>query len=409
VVSALGISDFASAAMQKAIPIVGWIQMAAMMVGTAATLGPKVIAFASSIKSTEMADDFAMFQTVASETTSGHMDMTELGSFSDALSNGTDMSQAPIYDNVINGNTKAAEDVVPVQYSLDSDTSTQNAVNTASKSIPPPVAGIAQLWNELPGRFLNGISGFACDIPGVSQICSVFGSLIGDAFKPVFTWVASALFPAVVQVGAKVSGSSAIVPIIGGADVSYNAYAHNSLGGKVLTPTQVSVLQNEQLDEQKTQFDSMSTFARIFNTSSSYSLVSRLAMDMPTNLLTATNDGLASILANPFGRISTVFSSLFTQADVFAATTPQKDPYDVTQYGYPANDPVFTTDPVAEWNNLDCSNTGANGPTTEWNNDTTRNPQTGQLENNTTDPCLLLEAAIQGGGGIFNDSLAGTD
>ena len=399
--SALGVSEFTKEALTKAIPIIGWINTAAEMVGNIAGWGKKVMILAVAIKSTEMVQQFAMYQTTAAELKSGNNDLTEEGSFASGLDNVTEATSTNEYQNAVNGANLPPH--VPAKYSLNGFTSVQSAIQAVSGSIPGPVVAIANLWNSSIGKVLGGISGLVCDIPLVSNVCNAFGSLIGDAFKPIITWLANWLFPSVVQ--PIMEGADRIFPIIGGADIAYNAFAHNGLGGKVLTPAQVSAIQNEQINEQKASFDNMSTFARIFDTDSQYSLVSRLAVNMPTSLLTATNDGVSAVLTNPFSRIGGAFSSLFIKKDVFAAATAQTDPFSVTQYGYPLDDPIFKEDPQTAWDQLNCGDTSANGPTAQWNNNTVENATNGQLENTTSNPCLLIQAALQSGGGAFDTSL----
>jgi hypothetical protein len=401
VLEAMGVSEFTKEAVSKAIPIVGWINTAAEMVGNLAGLGKKVVILAATIKAAEMAQYFAMYETSAAEMKSGNTDLTETGSIASGLSNGTDMSSSNEYQNVVNGANLPPN--VPAKYSLNGATSLQSAVESASGVVPGPVAGIANLWNSTLGAALGGVSGLACNIPLISNVCSGFAGLIGGAFKPIITWLANELFPSVVQ--PIMQGGSAILSIIGGADVAFNSFAHSGLGGMILSPLQVAQIQNEQIAQEKQSFDALPMYARIFDTDSSYSLVSRVAMDMPTNLLTATNNSVASILDNPVAKFGSVFSDIFSPGSVFAASTPQADPYDVTQYGYPANDPVFSTDPETEWNNLGCSDTSTNGPTAKWNNNTVQNTGTGQYENTTTDPCLLLEASIQSAGGLSDPTL----
>lgn len=418
----VGVSEVTKEAAAKAFPIIGWINTAAEMAGDLGGLQAKIRDFQYAIKAASYAQYFEEFNTVASEMNSGHMDATELGSFNQALSaNGVDATQSPLYSKLFDGGlstnkptTSKCSNGQPLasgtpfcpEYSLSSTSTVGAALENASSVVPGPVKTIAGLWNSTIGQVLGLASGVTCSIPLISSVCSTFGSAIGGAFKPILMWVVNSLFPTVIST--IMPGDQAFVPLAGGADVSGNDYTHHSLGGQMLTPVQVAANLNEQTAEQSADFKSQPLFARLFSTTDQYSLTSQLAMAMPSSFSSIATSG---VFSNPLSTFSSVASRLFSGAKAFADSTPQTDDFAVTQYGYPTNDPVFSTDPVTEWDTLHCGDTSANGPTATWNRLATSNinADTGQAENNTNNPCLLLEATIESAGGLSDPSLIPPD
>jgi len=110
---------------------------------------------------------------------------------------------------------------------------------------------------------------------------------------------------------------------------------------------------------------------------------------------------------------------------VFAATTPQPDPFGVTQYGYPlTGKDSIDTDPEAYWN-ANCSDNASQGYQNDANFNNTADPKkitnwntlaannvdvnTGQAVNTTTNQCLLIMASVGSAGGYFDTSTLTAD
>jgi lysophospholipase L1-like esterase len=214
-----------------------------------------------------------------------------------------------------------------------------------------------------------------------------------------------------------------------GADVAGNDYAHNGLGGVELTAQQSAAILNEQNTENLQDFQKQPLFARIFDTSSDYSLISRVAVSMPSNVGIGTFQNVfSSFLSNPFSIISNSLATIISPVKVDAAgiNTAGADPFAITQYGYPdsAIPGVSTTlpDPDKFWKQ-NCSDYQPNAPgqfTNNYNNvanngtnlddaDMPLNPQDPTLPADGTDPCLLIDAAVGSAGGVFDSSLLNPD
>jgi hypothetical protein len=265
-------------------------------------------------------------------------------------------------------------------------------------------AGAIHGITNLPGEAIGTV---ITSIPGVSSLFGSVGSLLSGTVKPITTSLVKDVIPN--PYGTNMSGGRTYDMIAAGADVSGNDYAHNGLGGRTLSTTAVAEIDNQQETAAKQQFSKEPLFARIFGTNSPYSLVSRIAMDMPLNRL-GTIQSIASILRDPFTLFHN-FASILT-AKVSAATTAQADPFGVTQYGYSTSDLASIGDPQTYWENhcLD----GVDGATTQaWDNSAVNgpvDPNSGLKNvNNTTDPCLLISAAVGSAGAEFDSSLLTQD
>jgi hypothetical protein len=172
-------------------------------------------------------------------------------------------------------------------------------------------------------------------------------------------------------------------------------------GGKALTPTQAGALTDQQEQQQMQQFQQQPLFARIFSTDTPYSLVSKLSLDVPLSFGSAFQGTMADIMSNPFSQVFHSFSTIFTSGIAHAATAAQADPAGVTQNGIPTSDPVFTTDPGTYWTQNNCAQQEAQGWPI-WNSpaNTSINPDTGQLEHNTTNGCLLIINSTKAAGAV---------
>jgi hypothetical protein len=297
---------------------------------------------------------------------------------------------------------------------------------------------IAHIWGDTVGQILNltstifgkllslGLTIINADChlpsllqpPGVGLYCSS---------KPLVTKAEGAISKAVVgylipsPLSDNNSGGRTFDEMAAGADVAGNTTAQTALGGQKLNSGQLSAIQNSNLNEAQQSFEHQSFFARMFSTSSPYSLVSRLADAIPSgSFATTLQSSFISFFSSPFSKITSSIFSILGSHSVFAATTPQADPFGVTQYGYPLSGPgSMNTDPEAYWN-ANCSDNAAqayqnnanfNDPTKNWNKLAAANvdSNTGQAVNTTTNQCLLIEATVGSAGGYFDSSTLTAD
>ena len=214
--------------------------------------------------------------------------------------------------------------------------------------------------------------------------------------------------------GTNQSGGRTFDEMAAGADVAGNDYAHHGIGGVQLTPTQSTAIINEEKQQAIRVFQHKPFVARIFDTTSDYSLVTKIAVAMPSNFSYSLQNTLANIFSNPFSLIGHSLASVFTANKVGAQATPQDDPFGVIQYGYP--DGTIPTDPEGYWNQY-CSDYKPNAPgaathaynaTAASSLDVNGMPGNSYDPNNKitggTDPCLLIMATIGSVGGVFDQN-----
>jgi hypothetical protein len=447
-----------------AVPVVGWALLIGQLVEIGGNLGPIVQYAGYAANSAAAVQLYEAYNTVASEMRSGHIDPTELGSFNEALSTNlsgssddqSDATSTPLYNSLLGETTPTSASIFGSLFGLasaDPSTDTSSYKCNDGSSVPAgklvcPEEELAKgngFANEL-SKTINGITsavpGFRWLLKGINMINSAIGAAIGPALSTacdalhipltdigctgamnylggeasqLMSFITNKMVPS--PVDNNMSGGRTFDMMTAGADASYNKVCQVSLGCTQISDVAMTNIQNEQIAEQKQEFDNQSMFARIFDTNSSYSLVSRLAMDMPASMSTATNNSIGSLIANPFGKIFNGLSSIFSGNMAFAQTTAHPDPFGIVQYGYNASD--IPTDPEAYWDNNCVSGPMATYDKTtqkldvsNWMNNSanvSQDKNTGEALNLKPNPCLLIQATVQSAGGMFDTSLLPSD
>lgn len=440
----------------KVLPMIGWINLATEVYQDATKAGPRIVKLNWAINSAAMASMYMLYRTYADEVKTGNVDSTQVGSFTDSLGPGNhtpdgsanevggtaSAEQSPLYQylstqsitavdpstasiaDMLNGTAYAAaatgttspDDTCQNQQPVSGLICPEEALgggNSALDSLSHTldsgalsiVSGFVGFWQTTVGKFAEGLGqyiGSALNyIPGVSSLTQ----LVSNILQPVFTWASSKVINS--PFGSSMSGARTYDMVAGGADVTGNDSAHTTLGGQLLTPTESAQILNDQNTYNQEQFNRMPLYAKIFSTDTPDSLVSKLAMAMPTSAASIGNS-ISGFLKDPFSLIGDSFGSVFSGNRVLAQATPQPDPFGVPQYGYPVNDPVLTEDPDTVWAQYNCNDPAT---TQNWNNQAaaTLNPDNASPENTTTNPCLLIQAAVGSAGGYFDPSLLSPD
>ena len=281
------------------------------------------------------------------------------------------------------------------------------------------------VWNHTFGAIFNGVNWVigtvlgplisvgvkavdkTCSVTGVNIVCTPYNEL--KKLAPVMLrGLINFLIPS--PISNNMSGGRIFDMMSLGADVSGNDASHNILGGKLLSPKQVAQIYNEEQNKAIKTESTKPIFARLFDTSSDYSLISKIASYAPID----TNGGfvkgvIGSILSTPLNLIGN-FGKMFNTA-TYADVSAEPDPFAVAQYGYPS-DYTFADDPEQYWNDH-CDNNASDAyvKNNTWNKDALANldPNTNMPINNTVNECLLLKATIGAAGGIFDTSNLTTD
>ncbi|MGH7142148.1 MAG: hypothetical protein ACREF5_01595 [Candidatus Saccharimonadales bacterium] len=422
VVTAVAGSDTGATAGEAAVPVVGWVLLVANIDHIASEIGPTLRVMSYAAEAAAAVSLWQTYNTVVSEMKSGHMDSTELGSFSKSLdtnlnqssTNQSDATSTPLYSYLYDGGSTTSNSsykcnngqpvpsgqLVCPEEQLDRGNNVANELSDVT-NIPiltPALGVINDLSNFVFGAIFTVVFkafGLVCDVsPGCSQLASGGEQLAGAAVSWLVGHVISSPF------SENMSGGRTFDMMAAGADVSNNNSCQVELGCQKLSNQQVATLRNQQLGGEKANFDSQSFFARIFSTSSPYSLVSIIALALPTtNPLTTFETGMADIIGNPLGSVASIFSDIFATDKAFAAVPARPDPFGVIQYGYP--DSAIPPNPQQYWDD-NCQGNYEQA----WLNTQTIDTNNGQAVATTPNPCLLILSSIQGSGVMFDSSMA---
>ncbi len=483
VLTKVGASEATVASATDAIPIAGWINIAAQIVNFINNAPQKLKKLRYVVNAAAAVQLFSMYMTYADEIHTGHVTATEVGSMVGSLGSGksgytggtADATQTPLYNYLINNNTSAAQSsttgtstalinsVINTAYAAGTSTPSQgtaspyvcnngspvppgqlvcseeklggsNSILDSLKSIINQGGGVltklAYIWNHSLGWLLNILQNvlgnlistifinaskaadLTCDIPFAKDFnpYCVARSAVLSSMTFLQDVITKWLIPN--PISANMSGGRTFDEMAAGADVSGNDFAHNGIGGKVLNPTQVAVILNQNQSQDYKLFSQQSMFAKLFDTSSSYSLISRIAMAMPVSFMSAETS-FADFFSNPFGNMFTSFAAILNGKAV-AAIPAQSDPFGVPQYGYTQNDLNAIGDPEKYWTDH-CNGDSSKGyqPDNSYNisasGSSSIDPNTGMPMNTTTDPCELLMATVGSVGGYFDTSTLTSD
>ncbi|HET9850417.1 MAG TPA: hypothetical protein VFP35_02220 [Candidatus Saccharimonadales bacterium] len=459
--SGAGLSDDASKAVANSagklvagdVPGLGEVLLVGKLNSMALAAGAILPAMGYALQTQTMVHEYSIYRTYLDELKTGNVSASMVGSFTDSLGPGnqdpanTDDSeiggtasaeQTPLYSSLIgdgsgkgssnylcdNGKPVPAGQLVCPEEKVDVKTKADAlSIVNREPSFVKQATGVANDLSNWLGELaskvfgilhLNGllnraVSGFL-SLTHINGLLDDLGNYLKDEFLP----------PAIV--GPNTSGGRTFDMIAAGNDVSANDFAHNGLGGVALSQQQSIAIANEQMESQAMQNSDQPVLARLFSTNDSNSLLGKIALNMPSG------DGdiktsLSSIFSNPLRKVFSSFAGIFGRRAL--ATSAQPDPFDITQYGYPVNDPIFNQDPEKYWSqhcianaetvawNTEAANVANSNPNGLYIADNLQPSQTGRPSPTGdpmgTNPCLLIQAAVGSVGGIYNSSLLTND
>lgn len=433
----IGIKAFA----EKALPVIGWINFAAQMIDKAATLGPKLQRWGYTLAQVSAVSTYLTYATYADEMKSGNTLEPLAGSMTaalgestgDATHRGQPAEASPVYQSIVNptstpktallnvlapqkvlaeaqqkptftcddGSTPAVGELVCPEEKLTQGIGPADAISSAVNQPPlNAVKEVASIWNAGPGAVINfagnvvgQLTSFVIDhTPGLKQAQEKFSEWAGTFLN----FIGEKVFPSAVS--STMSGARLLNVMAAGADSAANEYAHYGLGGALLTDAQVSELRQDQEAQEQQEFARRPIYARMFATDTSKSLVSKLAMSVPTNKSVGIQNMASGLFSNPFAKLTDGFGTLFTSKQSFAAVST-KDPFGVPQYGYAKTDPVLKAD-SSIYTEAYCNDQAA-----KWKAAVQYNNVTGLDYHTTTNPCLLEKATTAASAALFTDEV----
>lgn len=420
----------------KVIPIYGWVQLATTITRQLDQAGPKIRKYRYVAGSVAMIQMYSMYKTFADEIKRGDVDPKVVGSFIEALSDGTKNGEpaeaSPLYNSVINGPSK------PTYGSIFSgrayaDTDSTSTTYTCDDGDPVPdgeyiceeedllggtaITRFAEFLSDNPvvnnvlgpiaggfGVVLDVIDGAInkpvealLGIPGISHVVGAITNAATGILEPLMSAITGFLFPSALQL--PMSGARAVNGIIGGGSAAGANTGHYTLGGAAMTVGEVSAIEEKRLQEDNARFASLSIQERLFSKDESRSMISQFAMAMPSSQSTAISSFIDMKPTSVFGNLL----DTLRPKKAFAAPDPNaiaRDPFGTIQYGYPLGSPDLDADPDIYTPEYCAQETAA------WTDDYVSDDGYTELEiHNRTNPCLLEQAAITSAGGYFTDDV----
>ncbi|MEI6755695.1 MAG: M15 family metallopeptidase, partial [bacterium] len=301
------------------------------------------------------------------------------------------------------------------------------------------IKDIADVWNGLwkgpVTKYITApISDFTGAIAGevsdqADNACKLTGGTVPPGYcqlKPQMETAMKKVTETVVQwiipnpYGTNQSGGRTYNLMAAGANVAGNDSC-SQMGCGASTPEAVAKIQNEQLQQEQQSFNTLPMFAKLFNTDTQYSLISRVAISTPFTV-SAAQSNFASIMTNPIGKMFDSFGSLFAGRRAFAANT--QNTVDVFKIGVVAFDQnSIPDDPEKYWDEHNCGDTSENGPIAKWQKESADaanavgdstdgngvNKDTYMPIHKTSNTCLLIKTATASAGGYYDSSLLSED
>lgn len=456
VLEKVGLSDL-SKQVNSMVPVIGWFEKFATVVNWMKNAGPLVQKLSYVTLAPAAVQVFNMYNSYSQEIHTGNANITELGSMTDSLSPGNHgapndpevggtagAEQTPLYGAVMGDSSSSSPGAVSLINSLlpakayaasksswggSSSYLCSNGKSPSALICPEERLGagsgtLNSIHNFLSQGFIGDITGgmnvinssvfkvastvfssalgfLLSHIPGISSVISGIGGLIGQVMQPFMTQLMNNVLPN--PFGSNMSGGRiGDEDIIGGA-VSGSDAAHYTIGGERISDSQAKSDYAYMQDQAQQQFSKQPLFARLFSTDSQFSLISKVAMDMPFGEQASFENGFSTLLTNPLVVLGNNFASIFSGKTSASASPDIYGAINVTPYGYP--DSAIPAHPSDTWDQQ-CSD-GVDGATTQkWdqyaasNNDS----NTEMPANDSTDPCLLIQAMASSAGGKFDST-----
>jgi hypothetical protein len=435
----------AAAATEKAIPIVGWV-LAAVAIVDGFNKFPDTLRHVTYAANTSTAAAQAsMLSTMVAESESGNMDLEISGSFdkaftADAIGSGefaSDASSTPLWGALMFGVSPAAsyygsgkhsyrcanglpvptgklvcQDELPARKNeiLDASRDAYRIFAPLGAPLSALINGIVAAINNTAGDALMNLCkiNYQCAIgmQSVEQIVAPIGPKILEWGTSLINFVAGTPF--------RPDGGRSFNNISLGFDTIGNRVVRDTLGGVPGSPTQIGLIRSSYLAEDRASFLSRPLTARLFETTSQYSLLGQALLSLPSNSDTLVSHLAEGINVNPLSVFDKGASALLGPSRTYAINDVQQKiatSFEVPQYYVPED--AIPRQPMDYWNK-NCAQ--KYDPQTgqldisEWlNNTTVADDYTGEQRNTQPNPCMLLNASRISGGSMFDASMIPQD
>ncbi len=445
------------------IPYIGVIIFLVRVVVQAEVIGPAVRQIIYFTLSSAAVTQFTEYQTVRDEIRAGQMDSTQLGGYVNAIStnvnpyqpgdpeydpevanNISDMTQTPVYNALFSNQTTSINDRPKI------DKSNPQYVCPEDDNKPVPT-GQAVCGSEVFARGV-GVFDFVTDVyefgdNPISKSARGLGRAIFDAIDSAISWALGPLIDILVfgcktspvcqpgvdyiknQLGefgkwlldtfvgspfsTNMSGGRTGDMVIGGADAYFNTdVCQNLYGCQRVSDKEAYAIQNQALNQAKHDFAQRPFFARMFSTDTPYSMLSRVAIQMPGSLSMSIRSISDTLIKSPFAVISQGFASILNPQPAFAgAGAITKDPYGVPQTAFP-DDKIPDANHIESYWDDNCADkydeSTGELDISDWLNAQEQDKDSGLAvpgKEAGANRCLLILRTAQSGGGLFDKSM----
>jgi hypothetical protein len=363
------IGDQVARVAAKAIPIVGWVDMAADLLHKLDSL-PIWLKRARFVAVSGIAvSQYMSYRSINDEQKVGMVDADMYGSFLDSLGTteeGSVQAEAsPLYQALIPSQTASAATLTPLvprasaqqrtkvytcndgqevdsskKICPEDDLDTRDGISAALDfmSTYPGLSHarfVSDLWYQdfIPGPVntsLNSIWGITDQIGGLltnnplaRPIMNRIEGVATALFDPLMDFFSARLIGSpfsdnVVELA--VAGAKNFTVMAAGVNASAFAFGQYGMGGVYATAEQIGQIRKEQEQQRLDDFAALPMRDRLFDTSTRYSLVSRIAMSLPADTPTGVFQKAAEGLSNPFVSVASIFGSVFSATKVAAQT-----------------------------------------------------------------------------------------
>lgn len=270
-----------------------------------------------------------------------------------------------------------------------------------SKYIRPILGGIDKISSSIFGPLADGVLSAIKVIPGVSNIFS----FAEGKFKEIMTAFFSNIFPLPIDVDSP--GRDKHDGLWAGGEVAASEFGKGGytetgeaygLGAPALNPVQSGAIMEDFLAQEDYEHRKSNLLARLTDLSSPNSLLSKAVHGAPTNINQVPGN-FASGISRAFNGLFNpdYITALFGKDRVLAQNTSEnfENPFEITRYGYPLNDPAIAMDPDKLTDEYCAKAREA------WEKSKTENPRTGIDEYTASNPCLLEYVSVEAAGAFL--------
>lgn len=459
-------AQVAGDAVTKAVPVAGWIVFASGLVSLGGSIG-NIVQFSGYANNVATSVElYEAYNTANSEYKAGKTDAAMFGVLNEALSKNMSgsnqdqvpMDMAPVYKDVMGsptsylssifGSASAISQTPDSQYICNGDP--PKPVPVGEKVCPEErfnqdgngvATSISTMFNSVPllvpaADLISSVADFITkpvdwlfSLPLLKSVANWFTNVLG--LDNLLTFIQEKL--TVPATSPNMSGARIFDLMTAGAHAADNC--QETLGCPSSDSRSMGLIEQNYENEQKQKFDSMPIFARMFDTTSPYSLISKISLSLPSSTVSRMRN-IGGMLLSPLSIIFKSGANIFSSKQALAAndTVSDRDPFGIRYNAYSSSD--IPSDPETFWQN-NCiegpygisnpnDNTGTSLDISPWINNDTKYPiSTGELINfapngdNTeidsstgqtvylkSNPCLLIRSTIQSAGAMFDNGLA---